>query len=194
MDRDIDLSGIIGPKATAEKFAEEWTSLKNVTYEVRMDEMVYKLESINEVPISKGHLRQASEADLDLVSNWMMQFNEEAVQPISFKEAQEASAKKIKEGAIYIWEDKQPVSIASWTRPTSNGITVSYVYTPKNFRNKGYATSCVAALSRLLLNKYQFCCLFTDLSNPTSNGIYQRIGYKAVNHVLQIQFAGINTV
>ena len=41
--------------------------------------------------------------------------------------------------------------------------------------------ACVAALSqqRLASGKL-FCTLFTDLGNPTSNSIYQQIGYRPV--------------
>jgi predicted GNAT family acetyltransferase len=35
---------------------------------------------------------------------------------------------------------------------------------------------------------YRFCFLFTDLANPTSNGIYQRIGYRYVCEFRQINF------
>jgi predicted GNAT family acetyltransferase len=42
----------------------------------------------------------------------------------------------------------------------------------------------VVALSQLLLDTgYAFCFLFTDLNNPTSNHIYQEIGYRAVSDV-----------
>jgi len=56
------------------------------------------------------------------------------------------------------------------------------VYTPRELRGRGFATATVAALSQLLLDQgHQFCCLYTDLANPTSNAIYQRIGYQAVS-------------
>ncbi|BAY85818.1 GCN5-related N-acetyltransferase [Calothrix parasitica NIES-267] len=55
------------------------------------------------------------------------------------------------------------------------------VYTPPEYRKKGYASACVAGLSQTLLGEgYKFCFLFTDLSNPTSNKIYQKIGYQPV--------------
>jgi predicted GNAT family acetyltransferase len=58
---------------------------------------------------------------------------------------------------------------------------VNAVYTPPELRGQGYATATVAALSHLLLDRgYRFCCLYTDLANPTSNAIYQRIGYRPV--------------
>jgi hypothetical protein len=55
------------------------------------------------------------------------------------------------------------------------------VYTPAELRGRGYATACVATLSQQLLAEgYLFCTLFTDLSNPVSNHIYEKIGYTAV--------------
>lgn len=58
---------------------------------------------------------------------------------------------------------------------------VNLVYTPPELRRRGYASACVAALSQLLLDAgWKFCCLFTDMSNPTSNHIYQQIGYTPV--------------
>jgi predicted GNAT family acetyltransferase len=66
---------------------------------------------------------------------------------------------------------------------------VSYVYTPPYFRGKGYATSCVADLSRLLLKEgFTKCVLYTDLANPTSSSIYQKVGYRPVCDSLEIKF------
>jgi predicted GNAT family acetyltransferase len=68
--------------------------------------------------------------------------------------------------------------MASRTRRTRHGSTVSLVYTPPDQRRKGYATACVAALSQIILDSGKdFCTLFTDLANPTSNDIYIKIGY-----------------
>jgi uncharacterized protein len=48
-------------------------------------------------------------------------------------------------------------------------------------RNRGYAASCVATLTKLMLDSgKKFCCLYTDLANPTSNSIYQKIGYQPI--------------
>jgi predicted GNAT family acetyltransferase len=60
-------------------------------------------------------------------------------------------------------------------------MAISLVYTPPDLRQRGYATACVASLSQMLLDEgWQFCTLFTDLANPTSNSIYRKIGYKPV--------------
>ena len=62
-----------------------------------------------------------------------------------------------------------------------HGVTLGPVYTPPPARGKGYATNCTAAVSQLLLDAgWAYCALFTDLDNPTSNSIYQKIGYRPV--------------
>ncbi len=76
-------------------------------------------------------------------------------------------------------ENNGVVCMADRRRPTKHGHVIGLVYTPKIYRNKGYATACVAELCRHILNSGKsFCSLFTDLSNPTSNGIYKKIGFK----------------
>jgi predicted GNAT family acetyltransferase len=80
-----------------------------------------------------------------------------------------------------VGDNDGPVSIASCGRPTAHGIAVNMVFAPPHLRGRGYAGSCVAALSqRLLDDGWKFCTLFTDLANPTSNSIYQRIGYHSI--------------
>jgi uncharacterized protein len=188
VDNNIEIPGIIGPKGIAQKFTEVWSSFRKVSSRIQVDEMVYKLEIVKEITVSQGNLRQATIADSELIKEWVEKFHQEVIYPISSKAAEEVSIKGIREGAFYIWEVGNPVCMAAWTRPTANGVTIAYVYTPFENRKKGYATSCVAKLSQMLLKKYKFCTLFADLSNPTSNSIYTKIGYHAVNHVLQYEF------
>ena len=101
---------------------------------------------------------------------------------ITSGDVQERVAGQVAAGAWFLWLDGvQPVSMALRTRPTRRGCAVGGVYTPPELRRKGYASACVAALSQHLLDQgYQFCTLFTDLANPTSNRIYLQIGYQPV--------------
>ena len=79
--------------------------------------------------------------------------------------------------------------MAARTGPTTHGVRINFVYTPSEFRGKGYASACAAALSQAMLNSgRRFCYLFTDLSNPVSNQIYQRIGYVPVCDFTEYQF------
>lgn len=69
--------------------------------------------------------------------------------------------------------------MALWTGRTPRGVRITCVYTPPQFRRRGYASNLVAHLSQQLLDEGRsFCFLNTDLANPTSNSIYQKIGYQ----------------
>lgn len=71
--------------------------------------------------------------------------------------------------------------MAALARETWTGIAVNAVYTPPEERGRGYASACVAALSQHALDGGRdFCMLFTDATNATSNRIYERIGYRFV--------------
>lgn len=83
--------------------------------------------------------------------------------------------------------------MAASARPTKRAIAVNGVYTPPRWRRHGYATACVAALSEILLRRgFAFCVLYTDLANPTSNGIYTRIGYRPVRDFLMYELSHAN--
>jgi predicted GNAT family acetyltransferase len=46
-------------------------------------------------------------------------------------------------------------------------------------------------LSQQLLDAgWEFCALFTDLANPTSNSIYQKVGYQPVADFDEYIFGG----
>lgn len=91
---------------------------------------------------------------------------------------------------VFFWVDEgEVVSITVATRPQIKGICVSGVYTPPAFRRRGYARALVAEVSKELLSRgYEFTNLFTDLSNPTSNKIYQEVGYRPVCDYHQYEF------
>src|SRR5439155_3737276 len=85
-------------------------------------------------------------------------------------------------GGFVLWEDNdEPVSLAGWGGPTPNGIRIGPVYTPPEYRRRGYASALTAAVSaEQLASGCRFCFLYTDLANPTSNRIYANIGYEPV--------------
>ena len=57
---------------------------------------------------------------------------------------------------------------------------VAPVYTPREHHGRGYAGAAVAQVSRMLRDRGGRVCLFTDQANPTSNRIYQALGYRPV--------------
>ena len=124
------------------------------------------------------------------MAKWIEAFSREAVGEASDSaEAMEKAKKYIVEESMYIWDHDGPVSIARESRAMKNGTNVALVYTPPEFRGRGYATSCVHQLTKkLLAGGYRFCSLYTDLANPTSNHIYPKIGYVPLGNTLIFDF------
>ena len=101
----------------------------------------------------------------------------------------EVAENGVKTGRLWVWDHEGPVSIASCGNPTDNAMQIGTVYTPPALRGKGYASAVTASLSeRLLEQGYSFCCLYTDLANPTSNKIYRQIGYEPVSDSRRYSF------
>jgi predicted GNAT family acetyltransferase len=135
-------------------------------------------------------MRLANEDYKALLENWSLRFSNDCGLGDDLAKAKEYAASAIKYKTRYLWElDSKPVSMAGVGGNTPNGIRVSWVYTPPELRGKGYASALVATLSQAQLDAgKKLCFLYTDLANPTSNAIYQRIGYKKVSESTHYDF------
>ena len=191
-DNAIDIPGIIGEKILTEKFTEQWFIMRESEVELFMAQRIFKLTKLNQVAIATGKFRKVKLDDLEIIKDWYIKFSQESLS----KEVEEEKARNHVEKAIeaeryYGWEkDGVLVSVASRARNTKNAIAVNFVYTPVEYRGNGYATSTVARLSQKLLDEgYKYCCLFTDLANPTSNSIYKKIGYEPIADYLVYNFS-----
>lgn len=184
------LPGVLGPSVLSQTFAETWSRLSSQPYRDGMRQRVFALHEVVYFGSAAGWLRPAIEADLSLVMAWLTGFLVDALAGEGQSQVGKMAQRHITDGTLYLWENNgQPVSMAAKTRQTRHGRTVSLVYTPPEYRNRGYATACVAHLSQLLLDSgWQFCTLFTDLANPTSNAIYQKIGYRALGDFNEYKF------
>lgn len=182
--------GVVGPSGPARLFAELWAA-SGRPYRPGMRQRVYELRRVIPSAPVPGHLRPAGPDEGPMVADWVWGFMQDARLPGTREEARSIADLRIGDGDIFLWDDGRPVSMAAKTRHSTNGIVLSLVYTPSEYRNRGYASACVAALSQRLLDAgWHFCALFTDLSNPTSNDIYQRIGYEPVADFSEFDFEG----
>jgi predicted GNAT family acetyltransferase len=187
-ERSWAVPGTLGPERLVEAFADRWTHRTGLVARPGMRQRIYELRRVSHPRYSPGRLRPATAEEAGLIAAWMEAFQDEAV-PGSARTTPETFIRRVAEGSVFVWDDGGPVCVAMKTRPTQHGVSVGGVYTPPELRRRGYATSCVAALSQRLLDAgFEYCTLFTDLSNPTSNDIYQQIGYRPVCDVRQIGF------
>lgn len=175
----------------ARKFALRWSELSGCRYRLQMAQRIYQLSRVTKEASAAGRLREPNQSDEALLREWRAAFSIDA-EGMDADQAREAAAKPLpKSRRLVLWEvEGTAVSMAGFAGPTPNGIRIAWVYTPPENRGKGFAGACVAALSQKLLDDgRKFCFLYTDLSNPISNHVYQKIGYEPVTDATVYSFS-----
>jgi RimJ/RimL family protein N-acetyltransferase len=187
------LGGVNAYPEVAEAFADGWRDgSRGGPVDVHRRQRLYRLaELVWPDPAPAGTARMARDGDAKLTADWFAAFADE-VDDMGRGEDQTAAARaKISQDGVMVWEaDGQPVSIACATLPVTGMVRIGPVYTPPQARGHGYASAATAALSRRLLQAgAEEVVLFTDLDNPVSNSIYQRIGYRPVEDRVVLAFS-----
>ena len=183
-----DLAAVSGPPACAHAFASLWATRAGTQPALHSRQRIYALETVSPVPRPDGAIERAGAADHDLLDRWVDAFALET-QGTSNPDTSRQMARERAPGgpaaALWLWRvGDRAVAMAGHSGPTRTGIPVAPVYTPPELRGRGYATALVADLSaHLLTTGYRRLFLFTDLANPTSNRIYQRVGYRPMADV-----------
>jgi predicted GNAT family acetyltransferase len=180
--QEIEIPGLVGERQTVLYLSQQLANLKNQEASLKMDQRIYRLDKVKKASNTDGVLVKAGLKQLPLVTEWIEKFMENIGEPVSKEQAAKAGEAFIETGRLFLWEvNGKYVSMANATRPTAHNITINYVYTPREERKKGYASSCVSTLSQLMLDSgFQTTSLYTDVTNPTSNKIYIDIGYEHV--------------
>jgi predicted GNAT family acetyltransferase len=188
LDHNIDLSGAVGEGFYSTMFAEFYGKPQVRTRTM----IVHELKVVNPLPLAPGTLEIADAEDIELITQWTLNFEEDAktFPKQSAEQVLKSTQARIASGSIFKWIDREEVvSIAAIVRRTKNMGIVGLVYTPDKLRGKGYATGTVQKLSEYILqNGFSGCGLFTDKSNPTSNHIYKKIGYSPLTEFADIEF------
>jgi predicted GNAT family acetyltransferase len=192
---DEELPGVVGAVPEVERFAQAWEARHAVSAAVSMAQGVYALGRVKPPPAPPGAARQATEDDRPLLRTWLRAFSHDTLHEA---ELDDDRLEKVvdhrlaaREAGFLLWEtDGASVSMAGYGSETPSGVRIGPVYTPPEHRGRGYGTAVTAAVSaeRLAAGR-RFCFLYTDLSNPTSNSIYVRIGYRRVCESLELDFS-----
>jgi len=169
-------------------YVEAWTELTGAHATVQMQMRIFRCTVVRSPVDVAGSARQVTPQDRGLLETMVTGFYRDAL-PDEYdpKNVETFVERNLTadpgQRGLLLWEvDGKVVSMAAYTGPTPHGIRISAVYTPPEQRSHGYASACVAELTgRLLRRGREFCFLFTDLTNPTSNKIYQAIGYEPVS-------------
>ena len=200
MQRGETLPGILSFKHAADKFAKIWARKHKLKLELLRNERVYKLEKVAKNTLGSKKFVNATKEYESFILKCAREFMIEALAETGGEQIDEtliSFQKQLDEGRsdfFLLLDDKDmPLSMVRKAGKTPNGNFMNFVYTPPHLRRNGYATEVVANISKMLLeegNKY--CFLFRDLSNPTSNNIYQKVGYRPVIDMNHYKFQKID--
>jgi len=181
--------GVMAHQAVGEAFASIWRARTGASCQIGMQQRIYELRQVAPPHYPAGEFRPAAVEEIDLLRQWARGFYDDCFADGRSERTVAGVEQRIKDGTVFLWVDGLPRSMAARTRPTPHGEALSFVYTPPDQRRKGYASAVVARLSQRVLDDGKlFCTLYTDLSNPTSNSIYQKIGYTPIADVIEIEF------
>jgi GNAT superfamily N-acetyltransferase len=188
------LNGIHGPSSVAMKFTEAWRAATGVSGTVSTHERLHRLETLHPPTAVAGEPRLADRADTGVLGDWLNRFRAEAFGVAVAPAADARSMRTAKElpDEFLIWMfDSNPVSMAGVRSPTVGVSRIGPVYTPTDRRGYGYGSAVTAAAAEWALEAgADEVVLFTDLADPVTNVIYQRIGFRPVSDFVRIDFPG----
>jgi GNAT superfamily N-acetyltransferase len=190
-DLDPELPGANGPRELAEGFARAWTERTGGGVHEAMAGRLYELGDLSEPTVAGGG-RAATLDDLPLLVSWLGAFRREAMSHVRTVDRDEEIVRQgLARGDRHLlWErGGETVSYAHAGVPTDGMSRVGPVYTPPEHRGRGYGSAVTAAASRWVRDAgAKHVLLFTDLANPTSNSIYQKLGYRPVFDTCELEF------
>jgi GNAT superfamily N-acetyltransferase len=186
-DAGVTLPGVNGDATTSSRFAGAWVARTRTPGRPVHAQRLLEVPTVHAPLAPGGKARTATIDDHDLLVRWVDAFHVEIDDgPVGSSRA--IVERRVAAGLFHIWDHGGPVAFAGTTPPALGVVRIGPVYTPPAGRGRGYASALVAELSRRVRDRGERCILYTDLDNPTSNAIYRRIGYEAVDEAIRYAF------
>jgi predicted GNAT family acetyltransferase len=159
---------------------------------VNTEERLYRLGELRAPNGVAGAARLATTDDRGLLADWVGLFFAEAFNPVHNDGGEGFISNADRAGHRFVlWDvNGAPVSVAMLRVPAADVSRIGPVFTPLTERGHGYGSAVTAAAADLAHRSgTPDVVLFADLANPTSNAIYQRIGFEPVVDSVRIDFA-----
>jgi hypothetical protein len=185
----VGVPGAAGVAGIAAAFAGAYATASRAGAAPVEGQRIYEVDAVTPPAGVDGRPRLATDGDVDLLTEWIEGFSRETGDHPD-TDARTRAAAIVSAGRYWMWETSSgvPVSSVLTAPPALRVVRVGGVYTPPASRGNGYAAAVVAALSSDILAGGDRAILYTQLQNPTSNAVYQRIGYAAVAEVVRYAF------
>ncbi|RYP88980.1 GNAT family N-acetyltransferase [Nocardioides guangzhouensis] len=188
-ERGEALGGVNGALPAVRLIADETVRLAGGAVVVDQHTRLFELRELAPPVPPPGHLRLVEEHEAPLALDWFLAFHDDADEQAGRAPGESARflhfdlddmLRRIRERRVYFWDDGGPVHLTGHNLPAYGVARIGPVYTPREHRGRGYASAGVAEVSLRLRDAGARVCLFTDQANPTSNKIYEAIGYRRV--------------
>ena len=187
-----NLDGVRGVRNTAVAFADSWRGVTGRAGTITTEERLYRLGTLCKPNGVAGTARLATGGDRALLVDWVELFFEETFSHVRDDAAGErfiANANQVGDRFVLCDVDGSAVSMAMLRAPAAGVSRIGPVFTPQDLRGHGYGSAVTAAAAELAHRSGTVdVVLFADLANPTSNAIYQRIGFEPVVDSIRIDF------
>ena len=181
---DSPANEFAGPKVIIEYFVQ----LSGRSVAESEGELIYECKNLHPAaPI--GEIRSATESDFELILGWMKAFM--TTTGLRSYDLEGVVRTSLSGGRYYLLMlQETPVCLGGHSDlQVFDGFSIGRVgpiYTPDEFRKKGYASALTSEISATLISRGALPTLYTQAANPTSNKIYREIGYTLVDENLRV--------
>ncbi|MGH3745627.1 MAG: GNAT family N-acetyltransferase [Mycobacteriales bacterium] len=180
-----DLPTVLGPRDSAVLVAQTFAERTGATVTPGLVETLYRIDTPEAIVADardrpSGRPRRATTDDLPLLTDWWVAFVDEAG-TVAPPDPAARVRRAIADGSLYVWDDGAPRAMVGG-RHTGGGVArIGPVYTPPRDRGLGMATALTEHVVRALFTDgAAVVTLYADDANPTSSGIYRRLGFRGV--------------
>jgi GNAT superfamily N-acetyltransferase len=196
VDRGEEVRGVNGALPATQVFGDRIAARAGGEVAVGMHTRLFELGTLVEPAPARGRLRTAYDDEAPLALAWFHQFHVDADEQAGHEARGDRAEgitlddvrERIRLGRVWLWVDDSDTAVhLTGANPPAFGVArIGPVFTPKEHRGRGYASAAVAAVSRRLRDEGSRVTLFTDQANPTSNGIYVKLGYEPVVDMVEL--------
>ena len=188
---DKNVAGVLAEKEIANLFAKNYARISNKEMKLDFPMRILLLKEMSKANLLDNVIfRSAKREEAEILKQYMKEFHLEALGVEWDTQTIEEHLEKYFEKGFYVLEvDGKIVSQAVIARSLTKGCAISEVYTPKEFRGKGYAYNLIYRFSKKCLEDgAEYCVLYTDDQNPISNHVYEKVGYIRMKDCADIKF------
>lgn len=189
---NLSLSGVVGESSAANNFSNAYTRAKKVESKLILHENLYELQNITVSNSSNKNLLLATSNETQIIVKFLKSFMIDCFNDDSIDEDDLKHMANIYIGnkTLYLLQDQNEfVAMAAINSETDNTACLSLIFTPMEYRGKGFGSLVTALLSKKILDEgKKTCTLFTDVENMTSNSIYKKLGFRLINSNKEFSF------